>query len=303
MAHRLPLPLIRMPAPITRCVLIWLMGLVCLGGRPSAAQSASPEPPNAATGTSAPQSSADVADDERLQPAEPDYRLVNLPTTLRLPLHRSNFEMTHRFNGNLEQGTLGDQASSLFGLDEGAVTGFEYRFAVLRHVEAAVYRTSFDRTIQFYGKYDAMHQGGASPLSLSALVSVEGSNNFKEHRAPSLGASISRTVSDRLAMYATPIWVHNSAAALGADRDTVLVGVGSRVRLLATVYVVGEASPRVGGYAPGKAEVAFGIEKRAGLHLFQLNFTNMQQSTFGQIARGGFPNTWYLGFNLARKFF
>src|SRR6266566_6566939 len=89
-------------------------------------------------------------DDAALQPAEPDYRVVNLPTTLRLPLYKSNFELTHRFNGNLRRGDFGDQAGKLFGLDEGATIGIEYRFAPIRHVEVAIYRTSYDRTFAFY---------------------------------------------------------------------------------------------------------------------------------------------------------
>jgi hypothetical protein len=81
------------------------------------------------------------------------------------------------------------------------------------------------------------------------------------------------------------------------------VGVGARIRLRRTVYVVGEVSPRLECYAPGRPELGFGIEKRAGGHLFQLNFTNTFATTYGQVARGGFPDTLFLGFNLARKFF
>jgi len=44
-------------------------------------------------------------------------------------------------------------------------------------------------------------------------------------------------------------------------------------------------------------------KKRVGGHLFQLNFNNGQGTTFGQLARGGFADSLYLGFNLARKFF
>src|SRR3954465_11994019 len=93
-------------------------------------------------------------DDAALQPAEPDYRLINLPTTLRLPRYKSNFELTHRFNGNLRRGDFGDQASSLFGIDQGATIGFEYRFAPVRHVEFAIYRENYDKTILMYGKWD-----------------------------------------------------------------------------------------------------------------------------------------------------
>jgi hypothetical protein len=235
--------------------------------------------------------------------AEPDFRVLNLPSTLRLPVHGSNFQLTHRFNGNLRQGSFTDNASNLFGLDQGAAVGFEYRFGIARHLQAAVYRTAIDKTLQFYGKYDAVRQGHSIPVSLSALLSVEGADNFQERHSPALGVTVSRMVADRLALYATPVWVHNTAALLNIDRDTTLVGLGGRVRVSATVYLVGEVIPRVGGYSPDKPAYGFAVEKRAGGHMFQLNFNNGQGTTFGQLARGGFADSLYLGFNLARKFY
>jgi hypothetical protein len=242
-------------------------------------------------------------DDTELVIAEPNFRVLNLPSTLRLPVHRSSFELTHRFNGNLRRGSVGENASSLFGLDQGAVVGFEYRFGVAPRVQAVFYRTAADKTIQLSGKYDAVRQGGAIPVSISALLSVEGADNFQERYSPAVGASVSRLVGDRLAVYATPVWVHNTAANLNVDRDTVFVGIGGRLRVSATVYVVAEVAPRAGGFVPDQAAYGFALEKRAGGHLFQLNFGNGQGTTFGQLARGGFSDSLYLGFNLARKFF
>lgn len=256
---------------------------------------------------SEPASPADVtaADDDDAAPvlAEPDFRVLNLPSTLRLPRHGSNFQLTHRFNGNLRRGSLGGNAGNLFGLDQGAAVGFEYRFGIARHLQAAVYRTAIDKVFQFYTKYDAVRQGDSLPVSLSALVSVEGSDNFQERYSPALGLVVSRMAGDRLAVYATPVWVHNTAALLNIDRDTFFVGIGGRVRVSSTVYVVAEVAPRASGYSPDKPAYGFGVEKRAGGHLFQINFNNGQGTTFGQLARGGFPNSLYLGFNLARKFF
>jgi Membrane bound beta barrel domain (DUF5777) len=242
-------------------------------------------------------------DDAALVPAEPDFRVLNLPSTLRLPVRGSSFQLTHRFNGNLRQGSFSENGSNLFGLDQGAVVGFEYRFSVARRLQAAAYRTGLDKTIQFYGKYDALRQGASIPVSLSAVVSVEGADNFQERYAPALAAAVSRTVADRLAVYATPVWVHNAAANLDVDRDTFFVGLGGRVRVSATVYVVGEVAPRAAGYRPDKPAFGFAVEKRAGGHLFQLNVNNGQGTTFAQLARGGFADSLYLGFNLARKFF
>jgi hypothetical protein len=244
------------------------------------------------------------SDDDRVpRAAEPDFRIINLPTTERLPVGGGNFDLTHRFAGNLRRGSFGDQASQLFGIDEGAVVGFEYRYGVMRHLEAVAYRNAFQRTIQLYAKYDAVRQDSRIPVSMSALVSVEGTDNFRTEYAPAIGASLSRIFGATAALYAVPTWVHNSAASLGTNRETVYIGIGGRVRFRPTVYLVAEMSPRVAGYAPGSTEFGFGIEKRAGRHVFQLNFSNSSGTTFGQTARGGQPETLYLGFNLSRKFF
>jgi hypothetical protein len=246
---------------------------------------------------------AQTDDDAALQLAEPDFRLVNVPTTLRLPVHGGNFALTHRFNGNLRRGSFADQASDLFGLDEGAVIGFEFRYGVLPHVQAVVYRAALDKTVQFQGKYDVVRQNDRRPLSFSAMASVEGADNFHTRYSPSLGAVVARSFVDVAAVYAAPTWVHNSAALTGISRDTFVVGLGARIRIRPTVYVVGEISPRLAGYKPGESELAFAIEKRAGGHLFQLNVGNANGTTTGQMARGGFEHTLYLGFNLSRKFF
>jgi hypothetical protein len=295
------------PSFASQVLVSFLFVLVAPGAGPAAAQSSdppSPRPPSSpATTATSPAEQSTGDDDAALDLAEPDFTLVNLPTTMRLPLRKGDFHLTHRFNGNLRQGTFGSQASNLFGIDEGAEISFEYRYAVARHLEVAASRTNFDRMIQLYGKYDAVHQAEAVPVSVSGLVSVQGPNNFREQFAPALGAVISREIQQRVALYAAPIWVHNTAAASGVIRDTFYVGVGGRVRVMSSTYLVAEVSPRVSGYAPGNAEFGFGIEKRVGGHVFQLNVANAQGITFGQIASGGAPRNLHLGFNLTRKFF
>jgi hypothetical protein len=141
------------------------------------------------------------------------------------------------------------------------------------------------------------------PLSFSAIVSVEGGNNFKARYAPALGAVLSRTVAGAAAVYVAPIWAHNTFPGTGIMRDTFYVGLGARVQVVPTVYVVGEVSPRVSGYTAGDAEFGFALEKRVGAHVFSLTFANSAATTYGQLARGGNPESLYLGFNLTRKFF
>ena len=186
-------------------VLTVLVASVLLLTSPAAAQQNRPDPRD---------------NDRILQPAEPDFRIISLPTTMRLPLHAGNFALTHRFNGNLRRGSFADNASSFFGIDEGAVVGFEYRFGIARHVQASIYRNAFQRTIQMYSKIDAVHQNATRPLSLSAVVSIEGTGNFHSAYAPALGGVVSRMVGNTAAFYVVPMWVHNSAAILGVNRDT-----------------------------------------------------------------------------------
>jgi hypothetical protein len=261
-------------------------------------------------------------DDAVLRPAEPDFVVVNLPTTLRLPRFRSNFRITHRFAGNLRNGTLGQQASSLFGIDQGAIIGFEYRFAIARYVQAAFYRSSFDKTIQLYGKYDAVRQRRSVPVSLSPVASIEGTDNFQEKYAPAAGVVISRQFGTRIAGYVTPVWAHNTAASLEAighdhdggaytessepahaNRTTTYIGLGGRVRLGSSTYVAGEVAIRAQGYAPDEHAYGVSLEKRVGAHMFSMTLTNTFATTFAQLARGGGANSLFLGFNLGRKFF
>ena len=59
-------------------------------------------------------------DDLEPNPADPEFTLINLPTTARLPRHKSAFRVTHRFARPLGQGDFGDLAADAFAFDGGA---------------------------------------------------------------------------------------------------------------------------------------------------------------------------------------
>jgi hypothetical protein len=240
-------------------------------------------------------------DDAVLKPAEPDFTLVGLPTNLRLPRFGSAFRVTHRFEGPLKDNGISD----LFGMDAGARIGLEYRFGIVRNGQVGFYRTS-DKTIELFAEYGLLRQGNA-PVEVSALAAIEGTNNFQDSYSPVLGAIVSRRVGEHAAFYVEPMWVNNSNALpkeVVDHNDTVVIGLGTRVRIRPTVYLVAEVTPRVSGFDPGSHQTSFGLEKRAGGHVFQLNIGNGDASTPAQIARGAFSNdNWYLGFNLSRKFY
>ena len=273
----------------------WLCAIVAgallLEGAAFAGQAASAPPPR--------------DPDRNINFSQPDFTIVTLPTTLRLPRHRSAFRVTHRFGRPLGAGDLGDLAGDLFGLDSGAIIGLEYRYAILRGAQVGIHRTS-GKTIEFFGQYNVLQQSDSRPIGLSVTSTIDGTNNFRDRYSPSVGVVISRELGRWGAVYFEPIWVNNSnplPTALTDHNDTMLLGVGARIRVRPTVYVVGELVPRT-GFTPGANHATFGIEKRAGGHTFQMNFSNGFATTMTQVARVGFNNDdWYLGFNISRKFY
>src|SRR5829696_8892242 len=104
--------------------LIAVAGLVLLtAGAPAAAEAQTPPPP--------PQDQPAAPSDRAVNPSEPDFTLIGLPTTLKMPRFASAFRVTHRFTRSLGAGDFGDLAKELFGFDSGAQIGLEYRFGIL----------------------------------------------------------------------------------------------------------------------------------------------------------------------------
>ena len=244
-----------------------------------------------------------------------------LPTTTSLERHDGYFRLTHRFAYDLG-GPFTETVKRAFGLDEGAIIGFEYRFAPASQLQIGVHRSLLYKTIQLFARHDTVRQTERVPVAVSLLASVEGTNNLRAQYSQAVGVVVSRNVRDRLALYLSPVFVWNSQLPIGvtghedhdhdmpgADPDdhpvsserTLYAGFGARLKVRPTVFLVGEFIPRA-GFTPSAHQWAAGIEKRTDGHQFQLNFSNSFNTTNAQIARGGQPGNVYLGFNLARKF-
>ena len=75
-----------------------------------------PQNPGAPTAAAAVTTQDVPNDDSQLVLAEPDFAIVNLPTTLRLPKWGQSFRLTHRFLDNLRTGGFLDHLDDVFGL-------------------------------------------------------------------------------------------------------------------------------------------------------------------------------------------
>ena len=277
------------------------------------AAAAAPAEAESAAAVQAPEDTTPA--DMRLIPAQPEFTVVNLPTTLRVPRNRFAFRVTHRFTRDLTEGGWDDLLADFFGFDGGAQIGLDLRYGLMRGWQVGIYRTS-DRTIQFYTQYNVLKQGEKMPFTVDALATIEGSNNFNKddstqptgegQRSPALGTVVSRVFGRVASVNATLAWVNNTnnlPSELVEANNTVILGIGGHVRVRPSVYLVAEVTPRISGDKPGTTLMSFGIEKRVGGHAFQVNFSNGFGSTLAQVARGGISDNWYIGFNINRKFF
>jgi hypothetical protein len=270
------------------------------------------EPPGAGAGESAaPAASASspahaVSPDSASNADEVDFTVINLPTTLALPRHAVAFRLTHRFARRLSQGSFSDLASDLFGLDGHAQIGLELRYGLGATTQIGVQRIS-DRTIELFAQQELARQGRV-PVGIALLASLEGLNNFQRDYSPRLGFLFSRTLGARGTVYLVPMWVGKTSLVplAGSDSWTAALGVGTRLRIGASMALLGEYTPRLAGYRPSGARdhLTFGIERRIGGHCFQLNVSNDIGTTPAQVARGQQAvRDWFIGFNLSRKFF
>ena len=69
---------------------------------------------------------AQEPNDAVLKPADPDFTLIGLPTSLRLPKFGSAFRVTHRFTRPLSCDACSESLlEDFFGIDSGAQIGLE----------------------------------------------------------------------------------------------------------------------------------------------------------------------------------
>jgi hypothetical protein len=253
-------------------------------------------------------------------PSEIELNTIDLPTTMSLGRHKSYFRLTHRFARDLRRGDFSGLAADLFSLDTGAIIGLEYRFAITGNLHAGIHRSLLSKTIQTFAKLDVLRQGESFPVAVSVMGSYEGLNNLREHHQPGVAVTVSRTIGNVVALYATPAFVNGTQAVdiveghedhgieLGgndshSDEDhTWFTGFGARLRFSRSGYIVGEYTPRISGYDPNADTWGLAIEKRTAGHTLQVNFTNTFATTLGQLSRGGNKGQVLLGFNITRRF-
>ncbi len=263
-----------------------------------------------------------IDEEKEKQPVNATFkgtRLILGHSTKMQAKNTLEFIVSHRF-GRVNQG-----AHDLFGLDDSSVR-IALEYAPFDDLNVGFGRNSFDKTFDFFAKYQIMQQStgpGSFPLSVVALNSFTIKASPREEDSPGIEFSdrlanvaqllISRKVSKTLSLQLMPSYVYKSTPtpnSFGTVGDTELfaLGVGGRFKITPGVSFNTEYYYRIdpieGTGRTNAFSVGFDIE--TGGHVFQLHLTN---SVFG-FERGIISETFddffdgdiHFGFNISRVF-
>jgi|GEM_PF-124572 len=234
-------------------------------------------------------------------------------------------------------------SKDFLGFDSSAVSSFGVTYGITDRLYANVYRSplcqpGLCKTIELGLGYHLLDEAGRSPIALSAYTSVEGDYNFTERYTYNFQAMIGRSITKYANLFFSPALHVNSngndrfkgflasqplVMNLRLGRNTGSFGFGLNARVRPTTSLLFEYTPRVGfemgqiipdfdpntGQLTGfknksEAEIAFGIEKRIGRHVFSLTFSNTQATTTARYNSSNQalpPNKFSIGFNLFRR--
>lgn len=236
-------------------------------------------------------------------------------------------------------------SKDLLGLDSSSVSSLGFTYGITGRLYANVYRSplcqpGLCKTIELGLGYHFLDEAGRSPLAISTYASVEGDDNFTERYTWNFQAMFGRSITKHVNAFFSPavhlytnggdrfkefLSTQPLAANLKLGQHSGSFGFGINARIRPATSLLFEYTPRVGfklgqitaqfdpkvGRLTGftnqsEAEIAFGIEKRIGRHVFSLTFSNTQTTTtarYNSSNRALGPDKFSLGFNLFRRLF
>jgi hypothetical protein len=246
--------------------------------------------------------------------------VVNLPNGKPLRRGEWDFFIGHRFNQDIDAAGLG----GLLGFDSSAYIAYGVKVGLTDRLGVGLMRSNLDKTISLTSTFQVSRQSAEVPLTVQFRAGVDGIQNFgmcdKDknffcHKLYSefVQATFVRTIHDRVSLLASPIFAFNtrnentffpSSQLYGFDHnDTISFGVGTGIRLLPSVSLVGEFIPRLHGFR-GEAKdypgVSIGLQKSTFRHTFELVVSRQQGLTPVKTSFQG-NDTFNIGFNIYRR--
>lgn len=217
------------------------------------------------------------------------------------------FIIGHRF------GTLNSGYNELWGLDFSRIRlGLEY--GITDDLTVGIGRSSFNKTLDVFGKYRFLRQSNASPITATVFSSLarnldqNANQEGIERNAYTWQLLLARKFNSNFSLQLAPTFIQRNRVATRQDDNFLIsVGIGGRYKVTNRVAIVSEYYPQFSSYDEQfHNAVAFGVAIETGGHVFQLHFTNavqMNEKGFIGETMGDFWNgDVHYGFNITRVF-
>jgi len=217
------------------------------------------------------------------------------------------FIIGHRF------GTLDSGPNELWGLDFSRVRlGLEY--GITDDLTIGVGRSSFDKTLDAFGKYRVLRQSKTMPVTITAfgsfarILDENADEDGIERNAYTGQLLIARKFNSNLSFQLSPTIIQrNRVATLQDDNLLIAIGAGGRYKISNRVAFVAEYCHQLTDFSEGFFNaVAFGVDIETGGHVFQLHFTNALQMNekgfIGDTREDFWDGGIHYGFNIVRVF-
>jgi len=208
----------------------------------------------------------------------------------------------------------------LFGFDSSATVGYGVRVGLTDRVAVSVFRANAFKAMEFTGAYQVSRQGEAAPVTLQARGGFEARRNpagdrddYWHQYSPFIQVVATRTFFDRVSVVLAPTFAFNTRNEntffpadfrFGAEHNhTTAMGIGTGIRLLPTVSLVGEYIPRFHGFKgelKNRPGVSIGLQKSTYRHTFELLIARQEPMTTTQYAFQG-TDAFRVGFNIFRR--
>lgn len=217
------------------------------------------------------------------------------------------FIISHRF------GTLNSGVNELWGLDRSNIRlGLEY--GITDNLTFGVGRSSYDKTLDLFGKYRLVRQSNYFPITATFFASL--ARNL-DNRADESGLErnaytgqllLARKFNDRLSFQLAPTMIQRNRVESLDDANFLLaLGIGARYKITNRIAIVSEYTPVFTDLSDRFFNaVAMGVDIETGGHVFQLHFTNAEQSIekgfIGEVDQNFWDGGIHYGFNIVRVF-
>jgi hypothetical protein len=228
-------------------------------------------------------------------------------------------KFSHRFNQSIDEGSFGDRANDLFGLDSGADVNFGVNYTLRRHLLLSIARSNTNDTYEAAAKWVFLQQAPSVPVSMTLRGGVDWrtEDSLSDHTSYFAQAIISKQFGKKVELFAIPTVATNAGRAVDGDTSVALfehafnVPIGVAYMLKPQLAVVIELVPPntdLPDDMDSQLGWAVGLKRNIGGHWFEVLLTNSQSTTVDQYVTTTFQGSpldtgdLRLGFNIERRF-